>query len=261
MLFARNVTKMMMARSAPGECWREMNIEYLRVMLPELAATQKVMQRQGETVYQHTLKVLNALESKNPVTLWAAIFHDTGKASFPRQGYFSKTAFPKHEIISTELAERRLTHWQADGGLILDVTRLVRGHMIDIAGFKHPQAYRSFIASVGLCNIDNWFALRRADSMAYGINPTALGMIGAFQAGVSRYIEQMPRLTVSDLAVTPEQIASVAALDDEEQTGRIVARLLDAVNSGVCGNLSAQLVHAARLYAGMDRGGKGIVLG
>lgn len=261
MTFAQNITRIMMNARLPSEPWRAMNREYIEVMLPELAKTQKAVHRQGETVFEHTMKVLEALETKNPVTLWAAIFHDLGKASFPKRAYFSEAAFPKHEIISAHLANRRLERWEVNAGLIFDVVRLVRHHMTDIAGFKNPQAYRNFIASVGLSNVDNWFILRRADSRAYGERPMILDVIEAFRARVADYLSEISKLAVADLAVSPEQLASELALQDEEQTGRVVDRLLDAVNSGVCGNRPAQLINAAHLFAGMGYRGKGIVLG
>lgn len=260
MSFIENITRMMMDRSAPGECWRDMNIEYLRVMLPELAATQAVIQRQEETVYEHTLKVLNKLGAKTPVTLWAAIFHDAGKAKYPRMEGLCAAGYPCHASISAELADCRLRLWRVDSGFAQDVIRLVRTHMTDIAGFKHPQAYRGFVASVGLRNIDNWFTLRRADSLAYGVNAAALAAIERFREDLNGHLGAIRKVAVSELALSREQIASQLGLHDDEETGRIMERLVDAVNSGTCGNTVSQLTYTAHQFVGTgDR--KGIVLG
>lgn len=261
MTFPRVATKNMEQLVVPSTFWLGLDNEYLKVMLPELAAIKQVEQRNGVTVFDHTMRVLDALEARNPVVLWAAVFHDVGKASFPERDYFCKTAFPRHEIISLELAGRRLDRWRAEGGFTLDVLRLVKTHMIDIKNMKHAQVYRNFIASIGLRNIDNWFHLRRADSLAYSIIPGVLDMIDDFRERLSGYLNQVERITVQELAVTPEEIASHTGLTDDEQVGRVVDRLLDSVNSGTCANWSAQLLHAAHLYAGMERVGRGLILG
>ena len=111
------------------------------------------------------MNVLDALTIKNPITLWAALFHDLGKL-LTREVIDGVVTFHGHPEESAVISHNVLSAWQEDPFIIDRVERLVLTHMLDI---KHAndKAARNLFGSVGRDNVDNWFALREADISAY----------------------------------------------------------------------------------------------
>lgn len=176
----------MQSANSPSDYW-------LNSWFPELEKTTFVRQRRNstrwhiwdQTVFDHTMAVLDLLEAANPITLLAGLFHDLGK------GYDSD-----HVEMSVRIAQKRLTEWGTSPYLLDRVIRLIATHMYDIpmpVTAIQEKTIRKFVANVGLDNVENWFTLRRADSLSYpGYLKYKKDRINPFYGIVREYLDKLP---------------------------------------------------------------------
>lgn len=138
---------------------------------PELHKSRTIIQKNGKTVFHHTMRVLDLLDIRNPVTIWSALFHDLGKGHDRYQIPFilklDRPKFPGHAKISIDIALKYLEEWYEHPDTIDKVVRIIDTHMFDIQCNLTPKTIRNFIARVGIDNITNWFTIRCADSASY----------------------------------------------------------------------------------------------
>lgn len=158
---ANDIFQGMISASRPSLLWTQEDSP----CLPELTIAHAVMQKGPQSVFCHTMKVLDLIQNKNIVTLFAALFHDLGKVKTVRYG-IGKKNFHGHEMLSEDIARHYLNLWGVDQDTISSVAKIIRSHMFDIYSCGQKNI-RRFIGTVGIKNITNWFDLRIADHLAY----------------------------------------------------------------------------------------------
>lgn len=185
----------MQTANLTSDYWDTANID-----LPELTASCSVIQRNGQSVYEHTMLVMDLLTIKNPITLLSSLFHDLGKKNTPPTIHSCGIdqlvpRFPNHANESANIARIRLTEWIATHYLIDRVCRLISMHMFDLKNATGEKTVRGFIANVGRDNVDNWFALRIADSRSYAAQQQYRNhYIEPFRKSVTLYLREQPSL-------------------------------------------------------------------
>lgn len=158
---ANAIINAMLMHQKPSSVWTSGHLSF-----KELEQVKDFYQKNHETVFGHTMAVLDSLIIKNPITLWAALFHDLGKF-FTREVDKNECAtFHGHAEESAAISHRVLSAWQEDPFIIDRVKRLILTHMLDIKD-ANDKAARNLFGKVGKDNVDNWFALREADISAY----------------------------------------------------------------------------------------------
>lgn len=185
----------MQKTDSPSDYWLTQD---LQLEFPELEAVQSVFHRSGQSVWTHTMTVLDFLVTKNPVTLLSGLFHDLGKIKSRqyhihrgrRIGSSRLSQFPGHDVKSASIVRMRLKEWQASSYLIDRVSRIVASHMYDISQNISEKTIRKFVATVGQDNIENWFVLRKADSASYsGYGQYKQYIIDPFYNAVKEYLD------------------------------------------------------------------------
>lgn len=167
---------------------------FRRVPLPELIVSREIIQHNGQSVWEHTLIVLDLLSIKNPITLFAGLFHDLGKTCIPLINDSSLPRFPGHADKSSNIAKIRLAQWGGSPYLVDRVSRLISTHMFDISQKMRERTIRKFVADVGIDNIENWFALRRADSASYShYYEYEKHIIDPFYKIITTYLNTLPK--------------------------------------------------------------------
>lgn len=178
----------MMTACTPSDYWLEVGVEF-----PELDISHSVHQRDRQSVWGHTMLVIDALSVKNPITLLSGLFHDLGKYYVSPNSNPSYSRYPGHAAKSAEIAKMRLKEWGADRNTTDSVVRLVNTHMFDIRDVAQDKTIRKFVASVGKDNIENWFVLRIADSFSYsGYKQYRNNLIEPFRLVVMSYLQKQP---------------------------------------------------------------------
>lgn len=180
---------------SPSDYWMIPDIKF-----PELTAGRLVIQRNGQSVLQHTMTVIDSIMPKTPTTLLSGLFHDLGKSLITPGKDVSLPRFPNHAMISANIARIKLTEWQASPDLIHRVVCLIENHMYDIKDATQEKTIRKFVAKVGPTNIENWFALRIADSYSYDIRRDHYShLIEQFRVAVMFYLEKQPGVEQPEL--------------------------------------------------------------
>lgn len=183
------IIKGMQTASSPNDYWATTDVE-----LPELDASKLIIQRDGKSVWEHTMLVINLLTIKNHITLLSGLFHDLGKirVSSPNDALLPR--FPGHANESVIIAKAWLTEWNTTPYVIDRVIRIISTHMFDIHKVLKEKTIRNFIADVGPDNIDNWFVIRRADSASYSrYSQYKRHIIDPFHETIQQYLNRLPR--------------------------------------------------------------------
>jgi tRNA nucleotidyltransferase (CCA-adding enzyme) len=113
--------------------------------------------------------------------------------------------------------------------MIARVTNLIDNHMFEYKRELTERALRRFVKRVGPDNIDDLIELRRADDLAHGWGRGFETDLDAFKAQIESLLNQSPALTVSDLAVTGDDVMTLLGIRPGPQVGEILNQLLDAV--------------------------------
>lgn len=178
-----DIIQKMGTNNCPSQFWLKNNF------CKEIEQLKLIYQKNNQSIHQHTMQVLDNLLIKNPVTLFSALFHDTGKF-YTKKIINNKISFAGHELISAEVAKKNLKQWGAEETLINDVSKLILTHMIDIKQKFNKGKLKKFIAFIGPNNLDNWLSLRRADARSYR-NYGSLLLIDIFEKTLKQHIHIM----------------------------------------------------------------------
>ncbi len=197
----------------------------LDVLLPEIAAQQGVPQNkiEGEDLFDHTLRAVDAAPQTRPVIRLAALLHDIGKP-----GTIDDGPFRGHETVGAELAEALLDRLHAPRATTERVVHLVRNHMFTYEPEWGDAGVRRFIQRVGTDAIDDLFALREADHVGSGV-PLDAHELGSLRARVDAELAASVVLDRSRLAVRGDDLMRELGLPAGPRLGRILDSLLDRV--------------------------------
>jgi tRNA nucleotidyltransferase (CCA-adding enzyme) len=197
----------------------------LEVALPELAAQRGVAQNkiEGEDLFDHTLRTVDAAPADRPVVRLAALLHDVGKPATIEEG-----PFRGHEVVGAEMAQAALDRFHMPRAVIERVVLLVRNHMFTYEPEWGDSGVRRFIQRVGLEAIDDLFALREADNVGSGVALDAHDL-GHLRARVEAEIAASVVLDRSRLAIHGDDLIADLGLSAGPRLGRILDKLLDRV--------------------------------
>ena len=159
--------------------------------LEPLYDSRLVIQRNGQSVFSHTMDVIDLLRDKTAVSLLSGLFHDLGKCELLGGHKRSSHKFPSHADVSAEIARKQLAEWSAEQSISDSVVRIVKTHMYDIRCCNNMavKTIRKFVANVGMHNIEDWFYLREADCLSYGpLQPSHNHLLRSFRSKVDRYV-------------------------------------------------------------------------
>ena len=197
----------------------------LDVLLPELAAQRGVPQNkiEGEDLFDHTLRAVDAAPAARPVIRLAALLHDIGKP-----GTLDDGPFRGHDAVGADLAQVVLDRLRAPRATTERVVHLVRNHMFTYEPEWGDAGVRRFIQRVGTDAIDDLFALREADNVGSGV-PIDAHDLGSLRARVDAELAAAVVLDRSRLAVHGDDLMAELGLPAGPRLGRILDNLLDRV--------------------------------
>lgn len=197
----------------------------LDVLLPEIAAQRGIAQNkvEGEDLFDHTIRTLDAVPANRPVVRVAALLHDVGKPSTIDDG-----PFRGHEAVGAEVAQRLLDRLRFPRVATERVVHLVRNHMFNYEPGWGDAGIRRFIQRARMDSIDDLFALREADNVGSGL--TADGDdLADLRRRVEAELASAVVLDRSRLAVHGDDLMADLELPAGPHLGAILDALLDRV--------------------------------
>jgi len=201
------------------------DVGLLDVLLPELAAQRGVPQNkiEGEDLFDHTVRSVDAAPPDRPVVRLAALLHDIGKPPTIDDG-----PFRGHEVVGADMAANVLERLRTPRVAQERVVRLVRNHMFMYEPRWGDAGVRRFIQRVGIDAVDDLFALREADNAGSGVPDGAHGL-DELRSRVEAEIAASVVLDLSRLAVDGDDLMGELGVPQGPHLGRILDELLERV--------------------------------
>ena len=178
-------------------------------------------------LYEHLALATQFVPARLELRL-AALFHDVAKAWTLTETEDGRLAFPDHDRLSAEVAEKRLTELRFPNRVIETVSHLVRHHMFGYDTGYGDAALRRMIARHGKDQLGELITLRRADVAGKRGKPLPLPLMDELQDRVSRILEENGALSRQDLAVNGRDLMELGV-----PKGPIIGRLLDLLLEAV----------------------------
>ncbi len=203
----------------------------LDVVLPELSACRGVLQKGFHSfdVFEHSLYSCDGAPADNPEVRLAALLHDVGKPSTLSHDELGIPTFYGHEQKSVEISRNIIQRFKFPKAFESNVLNLIQNHMFNFQPEWSDSAVRRFIAKAGLENIENMFALRRADQ--FGMNRTSIDSHNLidFHKRIRNVIDADHAFTIKDLAVNGHILHEKAGIPKGPKMGIVLEFLLETV--------------------------------
>jgi len=211
------------------------NTKLLFYILPELDACFSIPQKSPKRhhiydVGTHLVMALKHCQSPDPITRFATLIHDIGKAkTFKKDEKTGLITFYNHEVVgkklATTIAERfRLSNKQEE-----KLVRLVEYHQFTVSELQTDKAIRRFIRNVGKEYLDDIIALRFADRIGSGAKPDSW----RFKLFRKRLIEvQKEPFKITDLKINGNDVMQVLGLKPGPKVGEVLKKIFEQVVEG-----------------------------
>jgi putative nucleotidyltransferase with HDIG domain len=197
----------------------------LEAISADLAAQRGIAQNKidGEDLWDHTLRSVDAAPASRPVVRLAALLHDIGKPATVEDG-----PFRGHEVVGAEIAAAFLDRLHMPKAATDRVVHLVRQHMFTYDPDWGDAGIRRFIKRVGRASLEDLFALRAADSIGSGL-PADAGRLDELRGRVHEQLAASAVLDRSGLAIDGTDLIAELGVPQGPTLGRILDRLLERV--------------------------------
>jgi tRNA nucleotidyltransferase/poly(A) polymerase len=173
---------------------------------------------------------LKHCQSPDPITRFATLIHDIGKAkTFKKNEKSGLITFYNHEVVgkkfATTIAERfRLSNKQKE-----KLIRLVEYHQFTVSELQTNKAIRRFIRNVGQEYLDDIIALRFADRIGSGAKPDSW----RFKLFRKRLIgAQKEPFKITDLKINGNDVMQLLGLKPGPKIGEVLKKIFEQVVEG-----------------------------
>jgi poly(A) polymerase/tRNA nucleotidyltransferase (CCA-adding enzyme) len=206
----------------------------LRQVLPELDRCAGVEQNEyhPDDVFVHSIKTCDCAPRDNLAVRWAALLHDVGKVDMKQtvsdEKLGDRVVFYGHQFVSADAASRILKRLRYSNTFVKKVEHLIRHHMFDYEPAWKASTVRRFIRRIREENLDDLFALRRADAASRDPESGARGL-DELQSRIRHELQSRHTIRVEDLAIDGRDVIREGAVPAGPEVGAILAELLEAV--------------------------------
>ncbi len=211
------------------------NTGLLTYILPEVDICFTIPQKSPKRhhiydVGTHLIMALKHCPSKDPITRFATLIHDIGKAeTFRKDEKTGLITFYNHEVVSKKqteiIADRfKLSNKQKD-----KLMTLVAEHQFTVSETQTDKAVRRFIRSVTKDYLQDILDLRTGDRIGSGAKPTSW-RLDLFK---KRLIEvQKEPFKITDLKINGKDVMKILKLKPGPKVGEVLKKLFDQVVEG-----------------------------
>jgi len=235
---------------APSRAFSIMQAEgMLALTAPCLMATVGCAQNRHHAydVWEHTIRVVDALPPTAPRLRLAALLHDVGKpvtrAVNPETSDYT---FYHHEQEGARIASELLVSLKASREELDYVTHLVRHHLVVYDSSWTDAAVRRWLRRVGPELAGDVLALARADILGKGRDASdELGRLAELETRADELMRAKNALHVKDLDLDGRVLIAELGLEPGPLLGQLLRALLDDVLEDPDLNQRARLLERA----------------
>ena len=208
------------------------NTGLLTFILPEVDICFAIPQKSPKRhhiydVGTHLVMSLKYCPSKDVITRFATLVHDTGKAkTFRRDGRSGLITFYNHEVVGKKLAEKIADRFKLSNKDKDKLVKLVQFHQITVSEIQTDKAVRRFIKNVGPEYLEDIIDLRFGDRIGSGAKPDSW----RFDLFRKRLIEvQKQPFLIKDLKVDGNDVMKILKLKPGPKVGEVLKKIFDQV--------------------------------
>lgn len=223
------LNKMMLMAENPGDGFEFMRrTGILQYIIPELDETYGIEQNEyhPDDIFTHSIRSCNLAEP-DLLIRWSALLHDIGKKETKREKN-GRIVFYSHEMISERKAEKVLKRLKFSKGFIRELLHLVRNHMFRITEECSDSAVRRFVSRIGMENLENLFALRKADALSRK-DYESVENIDYIRKRISEIKSEESAFKIEDLDINGNEIMELTGLSTGRRVGEILYYLFEKV--------------------------------
>ena len=199
----------------------------LKLVLPELLEGVGMTQNHHHaySVYDHVMACVDAAEGRT--ARLGALFHDIAKprTRAPKESAPGEFSFYKHEHVGADLTDEVMRRLRFSNEERDKVTGLVRNHMFWYDASWSPGTVRRFVRRVGEQNLQDLYALRRADIAGRGRSEDPQSELAALETRVDAVLAESRAMKITDLAIDGEDVMRLSG----RGPGRYVRDALEAL--------------------------------
>ena len=208
------------------------NTGLLKYILPELDICFTIPQKSPlrHHIYDagtHQVMALKNCPSRDPITRFATLIHDVGKAkTFRKDDKTQLITFYNHEVVSTKLAENIANRFRLSNDQKKKLVQLVKYHQFTVSEIQTDKAVRRFITNVGKDYIQDMLDLRTGDRVGSGATPTSWRL----ELFKKRMIEvQQQPFSITDLKITGNDVMKTLKIKPGPKVGQVLKKIFNKV--------------------------------
>lgn len=222
------------------------NTGLLKYILPELEICFNIPQKSPKRhhifdVGTHLVLSLKHCQSNDPITRFATLIHDVGKAkTFKKDEKTGLITFYNHEVVGTKLAQNIAERFRLSNKEKEKLVKLVQFHQFSVNENQTDNALRRFIRNIGKEHLEDIIALRFADRLGSGAKKDSW----RFKLFRQRLEEvQKEPFKITDLKVNGFDVMKILQIKPSPTVGKVLKTLFDKVVSGNLKNKREDLLN------------------
>lgn len=220
------------------------NLGILAHIMPELDVCFMIPQKSPKRhhiydVGTHLIMSLKSCPSKDPITKFAALIHDVGKAeTFRKDEKTALITFYNHEVVGTRIAVSMAERFRLSNEQKEKLVTLVKNHQFTVSELQTDKAIRRFIKNVGLKYVKDMLDVRVADRIGSGATPTSW-RLELFKKRIEE-VQKQP-FSINDLKIDGFEVMKTAGIKPGPEVGSLLKKLFDFVVEGKIKNEKSDL--------------------
>lgn len=207
----------------------------LEILFPEIDECFLIPQKSPKRhhvfdVGTHLVMSLKYCPSKDPVTRFATLLHDVGKAkTFNKDEKTGLITFYNHEVVGARIAYTIADRLRLSKKDRHKLVTLVRNHQFTVTETQTDKAIRRFLRNVGKEYLKDMLDLRVGDRLGGGARATSW-RLELFKKRLSE-VQKKP-FTVADLKIDGNDVMKTLKIKPGPKVGEILKKLFEEVVEG-----------------------------
>jgi len=211
------------------------NTGLLSYILPEVDVCFSIPQKSPKRhhVYDvgtHLVMALKHCPSSDPITRFATLIHDIGKAkTFHKDEKTDLITFYNHEVVGRKQAEKIAERFKLSNKQKDKLITLVAEHQFTVSETQTDKAVRRFIRGVTKEYLQDMLDLRIADRIGSGATPTSW-RTELFKKRLEE-VQKQP-FSIKDLKIDGNDVMKILKIKPGKKVGEILKNIFDQVVDG-----------------------------